>query len=195
MPVTIKNCYAFDECSILNTCKIVIPGAFVYLFKQKEFFSKNHYKLNKLISALESNEIPKYKFFPGNFDAHILERVEEILAERGVNPLMFDNLRTGLIIQLEEFIQAINTSYQNINKSDDITLIRKIFHDNEKKLKRGSNIPEDDDCKILAGYQKIDCSGIKYLISADEHFWGYDDLIAKNCSINVVSERECDSLC
>lgn len=55
-------------------------------------------------------------------------------------------------------------------------------------------MPQDDDLKIIAGYFKYDCDENKYLISEDEHFWGYADLILKNFNIYVVKEWECHAL-
>ena len=47
---------------------------------------------------------------------------------------------------------------------------------------------------IISAYSDYDCEGIKYFISEDEHFWGYDDLIKEEYDIDVVKEWECRRL-
>ena len=68
------------------------------------------------------------------------------------------------------------------------------FENNLLKLNKEDNMPQDDDLKIIAGYCKYECSGNKYLITEDEHFWGYADLIIKNFNIHTVKEWECHTL-
>ena len=44
------------------------------------------------------------------------------------------------------------------------------------------------------GKRQQQISGNKYLISENEHFQGYSDLILKNFNIYVVKEWECHTL-
>ena len=81
-----------------------------------------------------------------------------------------------------------------IVKDKKIDGIKQIFEGNLRELSKKDSIPQDDDLKIIAGYYKYECDGNKYLITEDEHFWGYSDLILKNFNIYVVKEWECHTL-
>lgn len=76
----------------------------------------------------------------------------------------------------------------------DIASIKLFFIRHERKLKKERNLPEDDDLEIIAGYVGYDCSGEKHLISQDEHFWRYKDLISNEFRIIVTEEWNCDKL-
>jgi hypothetical protein len=86
-----------------------------------------------------------------------------------------------------------------IPKAKDFKHIKDFFKKNERPLKKArqaryTNIPEDDDCQILAGLIGFPASGTKFLVSQDEHFWGYADLILGEYGIQVVKEWECHTL-
>ena len=95
-------------------------------------------------------------------------------------------------MQLKNFINSTINEYETIEKDDNINAIKEIFQNNERGLKKETNIPEDDDMKIIAGYKKYECEGKKYFITEDEHFWGYSDLILDHFNIHVIEEWKCN---
>jgi hypothetical protein len=191
-----KRIYAFDECSILHLCKIVIPATYTVYFSKEKLTFKNYFKLNALTDKLDHDEIPKYRFEPSNMDKNIIKVADELLAEEGNQVMILGRvLKAQIIDQLEEFAEDVMIGFKKILKKDNISVIRKLFMDNEKKLKKTTNVPSDDDLKIIAGYCDFDSAGDKHLITEDEHFWGYADLIFKNFNIKIIKEWECDKLC
>ncbi len=69
-----------------------------------------------------------------------------------------------------------------------------LFESNEKELKKETNIPEEDDLRIIAGYKNHTAEEAKFFITEDEHFWAYSELIYDNFSIRVIKEWECNKL-
>lgn len=183
---------AFDECSILHLCEIIIPTSFKKFFSKEKLVHKNFSKLNQLINKLEFGNISKYRFLPLNLETNIIKTANEYLAKEGNQVLILGSiLKAQILDQLKDFVEDKINDFEKIDKDNNIDSIKKIFLDNEKELKKESNIPEDDDLAILAGFNKFISVGRKFLISEDEHFWGYSDLIKDNCRINVIKEWEC----
>jgi DNA polymerase elongation subunit (family B) len=184
--------FAFDECSILNQCRINIPKSYRKIIGKDFLETRNSSKINLMVSKLDSSKIPKYKFIPSNFETNIVKVARQLIENEKIDvswlPKTFESEVIG---QLEEFSFDIEKNYQNINKSEDITSIKQFFTSNEKELKKERNLPEDDDLMILSGYKQFETDLKKNLISADEHFWGYDDLIENEFNIFVVKEGEC----
>ncbi|NQU78707.1 hypothetical protein HQ545_02970 [Candidatus Woesearchaeota archaeon] len=193
MPLDNSNIYTFDECSMLKLCKIIVPGAYV-VFVGCVVKPQNHDKVNALVVALDARNIPIKFFKPSNFEINSIKLVDELLQRIGNVQMLGDVFRSEILEQIEDFCEKAHDEFDFIEKSDNIELIRQLFVDNERELTREGNIPEDDDLKILAAYQDESCSGTKFFISADEHFWGYDDIISSNCGIVVVKEWECHNL-
>ena len=184
-----KNVYAFDECSVLKLCEIDIPAAFNKFFDKTKIFPKNHAILKRFIELLDSNKCMKCIFVPGNFEINVKKVMNELLKEYNIQ--MFCVLKMEIIKQLQEFIQSVHYDFFQINKDEKIASVLLVFVENQKTLRKPDSIPSDDDLKIIAGYNNFSCTGGKYLISEDEHFWGYADVILKHFDIIVIKEWEC----
>lgn len=185
-----KDNYAFNECSILKLCEIQIRPAYRAFFDKSTLTAKNYSKLKTGIQKLDKHNIPKFRFVPSEIESNIIKVANQIL--EGYNIQILGRVfKTEVSDQLKSFHAYIKKDFKEINKDDDIDEIKEIFKNNERKLKREKNIPEDDDFKIIAGYCKHSCVGKKCFISEDEHFWEYDDLILTNFSIHIVKEWEC----
>jgi len=191
MADTNKNAHAFDECSILHLCELKIPNGFTMFFDKDRLVHKHYSKLKTFVNRLDSKSIPKYRFEPLNISYNIVKAANDLLAAQGEIRMLGMTFKAEIIDQLEEFSEDVMKKFEVILKNEIIDSIKKIFTDNEKKLIKDKNIPGDDDLKIIAGYHDFDSGGKKYLISEDEHFWGYDDLIFNNFNIRVVKEWEC----
>ena len=190
----IKNTYAFDDSSILKLCTISIPASFQIFFQEKILTARNYHKLKLLIDKLAGNGVPKFRFVPAeNIDDNIIKVANQIL--EGYNVQMLGTVfKVEIIDQLTDFNDQIRKGFREILKDEDVNRIKQIFGNNLRKLSKEDNMPQDDDLKIIAGYYKHACDGNKYLISEDEHFWEYSDLILKNFNIYVVKEWECHTL-
>jgi hypothetical protein len=77
--------YAFDDCSILHSCKIIIPNAFKIYFS-KDFKHRNYDKLLSLNNYLQAKSLTKYKFVPNNIQTNIIKVVTDML--KGYNVQM-----------------------------------------------------------------------------------------------------------
>lgn len=187
----IKHIYAFDDCSILKLCEIKIPNSHQIFFDKKILATKHHSKLKIAIQKLDNYKVHKYRFVPSeNIEQNIIKVANQIL--EGYNIQMLGNMfKSEIVEQLEYFNEKIVEDFEEIPKNDDIDKIKEIFVNSERELTKERNIPEDDDFKIIAGYYKFDCKGNKYLITEDEHFWGYSDLISENFKIYIVEEWKC----
>ena len=190
----IKNTYAFDDSSILKLCTISISDSFQIFFQKKILTSRNYPKLKLLIDRLAGNGIPKFRFVPDeNIDNNIIKVANQLL--EGYNVQMLRNVfKVEIMDQLTGFNEQIRKEFMEILKDEDVNRIKQIFGNNLRELSKEDNMPQEDDLKIIAGYNKHDCDGNKYLISEDEHFWGYSDLILKNFNIYVVKEWECHTI-
>lgn len=192
------NTYSFDDCSILNTCKVEIPKAYRIFVGKDELNSKNFFKLNLLINRLNSLKINKFRFVPSTIKDNIVKVANKLIEDEGINIHRFRNLaysfKAGVIDQLEQFGENIKDNFEEIKKKEDIDFIKTVFTDNEKELKKEGNIPEDDDLMIIAGYVNYKSEGEKYLITEDEHFWGYKDLILNEFNIIITEEWDCHKL-
>jgi len=189
-----KDVYAFDECSILHSCELEIPNSHSIYFPKPRISHKNFPKLKSLFDKLNKNSIPKYRFEPNNMEINIIKAANELLAKQGSQMIVFSVLKDHFSQELYTFSQKIKGSFEIIQKSEDFEEIKKIFVENKRPLGKERKMPEDDDLMILAGYFAFKSDGAKYLISEDEHFWGYDDLIQDKFEIKVVKEWECDKL-
>ncbi len=188
---TINNTYAFDDSSILRLCEIKIPNAYQIFFKNSILTAKNYPKLKSFADKLNKHNNPKFRFVPAeNIEDNIIKAANQILEGYNIQMLKI-TFKTEIMDQLIEFNEKIKNEFGEIQKDDNISKIKQIFITNPKKLCKDQNIPQDDDLKIIAGYCIYKCDKDKYLISGDEHFWGYSDLIAKNFNIYVVKEWEC----
>ena len=186
-----NNTYAFDDSSILKLCGINIPLSYRIFFKNNKLTARNYPKLRKLIDKLKKKNIPPFKFVPAeNIEANIIKAANNLLEGHNIQ-MLGKVFKTEIIDQLMEFHDIIKKEFEDIQKDDDIAKIKATFLNNAKKLTKGDSLPQDDDLKIIAGYYKFCCEGKKYLISGDEHFWGYADLILNNFKICIIKEWEC----
>lgn len=181
--------YAFDDCAILNSCELRIPGAYRMFFEADTITSRNFTKIIALFEKLNKANTEKYRFVPFNED-NIMIVGNQLL--EGLNIQMLPiTFRAEMINQLQEFKDWIEASFSKIEKKDAIENVKRLFIDNERDLKKERNIPEDDDLMILKAYSEQESEETKYFITHDEHFWGYKDLILENFGITVVEEWNC----
>ena len=187
---------AFDECSVLNTCEIKLEPTYKMCFGKEKLTHKNYHKLKSLIETLNHNGIPKYTFEPSSFDNKAIYVFNGLIEEEGDKwKWLGETFKAKVIEQLENFRDEIKNSFNMIPKHNNIAHIKQKFIDDPKQLTKGkNNIPGDDDCKIIAGYSNFKCNGVKYLISQDEHFWGYKDTISSEFHIKVIEEWTCHKL-
>lgn len=194
----INNTYSFDDSSILNTYEVEIPKAYKIFVGRGKLRSKNFSELNLLIGKLNSLKIIKYRFVPSNIQDNIIKVANSLIEDEKINIHMITNLarpfRESIIDQLEQFSEAIKDNFGEIKKHDDINSIKAFFVDNKRQLKKEKNMPEDDDMRIISGYIKYHTKEEKHLITQDEHFWGYSDLILKEFGIVITEEWNCCKL-
>ncbi|MBI4451238.1 hypothetical protein HY642_04645 [Candidatus Woesearchaeota archaeon] len=194
------NVYSFDENTILHSCRVKIPAAFHWLFQKAELKHKNCDKINILVNALTTQGIAHYRFMPSiHLEQHLLETSVELIEQTDVqHPFLPKTFRVEVMDQLKEFCEQL-TCWEEIQKAAHFIHIKEFFKQNERPLKKAkgsryTNIPEDDDCQILAGLIEHPCTGARFLISHDEHFWGYADLIETQYGVVIVKEWECQVL-
>lgn len=181
--------YAFDDCTILNSCELKIPGAYRMFFKSDTLTSKNFTKIVALFQKLNKSNTPKYRFVPFN-DRNIIKVGNKLL--EGLNVQMLKaTFRAEIMSQLQDFGDWIEKSFIGIEKNENIENVKKFFVDNEKNLTKERNIPEDGDLMIVKAYAQYQSSEIKHFITHDEHFWGYKDLILNKFGIKIVEEWNC----
>lgn len=186
-----KNIYAFDECSILKLCEIKIPKSHQVFFDKNILTAKNYSKLKTAVKKLDDNKLLKFRFVPSsNIQGNIIKVANQILEGYSIQ-MLGNTFKAELIEQLVDFNEKVQKDFKEINKDDDIAKVKEIFVNAKRELKKERNIPEDDDLNIIVGYSKYGCDGNKYLISEDEHFWGYSDLILDKFGINIIKEWEC----
>jgi len=195
MSSSTDNTYAFDEVSLLHMCEITIPHYYIIFFdNERKLFHRNNTKLRNFLQNCTRKGISKFRFEPlNNFETNVIKVANQLL-EKKANIRLLGNLKAQIIEQLEEFKSFILSEFKPINKDEDTVKIKSIFENNEIKLKKENNIPGEDDLKIISGYLKFDSKGDKFLISEDEHFWSYADLIYREFNIKIIPEWECDSL-
>lgn len=189
---------SFDDCSILNTCEVEIPKACRIFVGKDKLKSENFSKLNLLINKLDSLKITKFRFVPSTIKDNIIKVANKLIEDEGINIHQIRNwahsFKAEIIGRLEQFGERIKNNFEEIKKNEDINVIKKIFVDNGRELRKERNIPEEDDLKIIAGYMSYNSKEEKYLITQDEHFWRYKDLILKEFNIIVIEEWNCDKL-
>ena len=152
---------------------------------------KNHSQLDNLLCYLRKNNHNRARFIPNeNFEANLFKSYNQLLEKQGNVMILGITFKKEILDQLTKFYSEVLPEFMEISKSEDITNVKAIFNTNPEPLKKYPKIPEDDDLKIIAGYCESRCSGYKYLISEDEHFWGYSELIDTNFKIKVVKEWE-----
>ena len=189
-----KNTYAFDDSSILKLCTIRIRASYQIFFPERILTARNYPKLKLLIDKLAKFGYPKFRFVPAeNIEDNIIKVANQILEGYSIQ-MLGTVFKVEIIDQLIEFNGQIRKEFSEIVKDEEIYGIKQTFESNLKELSKEDNMPQDDDLKIIAGYYKYGCDGNKYLITEDEHFWGYSELILKNFNIYVVKEWECHTL-
>jgi len=200
----LSSVYAFDDSTILNIFVLDIPKGFRYKFNGKEKFkSKNKKRINEFLFKLSEKQIMPLRFTNEQNSIWYpdLERRTRKIINKWLHPydLTFETVggifSANIVLQMEDFFDEINDKFESIIKSkEDISPIKTFFEINEKELTKQDNIPEDEDCEIILTYYNYKAEKDKYLISADEHFWGYKEEIKKEFNINVVEEWLCDTL-
>lgn len=190
-----SSMFAFDDCSILHLCKVKIPNAYIKLLGKPSLEHKNFYTLESFQNKLKSKGINKYRFIPSTIEGNIISFADELIQKDKINiHLLPHAFKSEILNELEAFKNSVNYDFEVIKKSEDFEDVKSMFVDNEKELKKEKNIPEDDDCKIIKGYFEYDSEDSKTIISEDEHFWGYEDLIKEKFQIIVIEEWNCDKV-
>ena len=147
------------------------------------------------MDAINSMSLQIYRFEFEDIEKNVISVANELLENTGNVSILPQAFKAKIIEQIEEFKNSVEIDFIIIPKDSNINRIIQLFKDNEKELKKDTNIPNDDDCAVLGGYIKFSLGeGRKYLISHDEHFWGYKSLIKNNFDIIVVEEWNCHIL-
>lgn len=177
---------AFDECSVLHMAKVDVPLAF-QRFYGEELKHGNCDKLLALVDKIKAKDKP-YRFVPG------LKAFTKVISEllEGGSMVMMNVFRNEIKISLDRFWNSLS-DWGEISRVEDCDDVLEVFKENEEELTKAENIPEREDCEIIAGYKAIEAKE-KILISEDEHFWGYKELIKKEFGIEVVEEWDCHKL-
>ena len=186
---------SFDECSVLKLCKITIPEAYKIIFGKEELFPKNHKKVHSLVNKIKKQGLKPYRFEPAsNLSQHALKVGTACIEQTRVNPQFLKiAFRKEVVDQLTEFTESLN-DWEVIQKQEDrAPNVQEIFKQNEQELRKDKNIPELDDCSIIAGLLQEE-SQKKFLISEDEHFWGYKRIIQEEFNITIVPEWDCQNM-
>lgn len=148
-----------------------------------------------LLNHLRQNNLPRCRFVPEeDFDANIIKSYNQLLEGVGNVQMLKAVFKKEMIDQLQTFYKELKKEFTEIEKDDNITMVKELFVKNERPLKKGWSIPNDDDLKIIAGYSQFYCHGEKYLISHDEDFWGNKDLILQEFQIIIIEEWNCHKL-
>jgi hypothetical protein len=185
------DCVGFDECTILKLCNLQIPKAYRTFFGSDTIMLRNHDIVLEFRSRLDASGIKRCKFVPDNLEYNSVKVINDYLMENRINVRMFENLREQLLEQIDENAKNICSEFQDIPKRTEIVSIQRDFQDNIRQLRKIPKIPEDDDCMIISGFISFAFQGDKYLVSEDEHFWGYGELIKQKYNIVTIREREC----
>ena len=165
-------------------------SSFESFLNKKELISDNYSKLIALNTQLDNKGCNKFMFIPSNFENIAIKIVKKMLGD--LNPTMVRGLNTQLIDRLNEFTNSVKDKFQPISKVEAIRDLKALFVANKEELKREGNIPEDDDLSIMKGYEEHISDQDKLLISHDEHFWGYKQLIQDHLNIVIIPEWNCD---
>lgn len=192
------NLYAFDECTVLKGCCIPIPKSHRLLFhNQTHLKPKNFDSVSQLIAKIKSIKQKPYRFVPSqNIEHNALSMLNELLEDTKISPQLLPRVfKTEAIDSLQRFAESL-TDWETIEKAKEFADMKIFFIDNERQLKKSKNgryknIPEDDDCQILKGLIDYNCKEDKFLITDDEHFWGYADIIEERFNVKIVQERTC----
>lgn len=192
--MTVK--YALDDNIILDNCTFQVPKGYQKKCNGKtELTHEDKNKIQKLVDFLESKQIKPIRFvneIPEVRDESLTQRyiktTNELLETFGLSTKTKDmTLYAEFTFQLEEFLDEVNENFELVLKSDEFEDVKSFFEKNEKELKRETNIPENDDCKILKAYFEYEADK-KHFVSADEHFWGYKKEIQEYYDI-IITER------
>ena len=187
--------YAFDECSLLNMCEVGIPVAFQAIFGRNVLKHKNCQKLQDLLVRMDKEGIGKYRFVPSNINKNVMKVANELILDTGISVSFLPNtFKAKILEQLEEFLLFLTFNFKEIERNKDIGAIKSLFQSNLRSLRKKPDLPEDEDLEILAGYRDYPSTIQKYLISEDEHFWGYSSLILSHLGILVIPEWECEGV-
>jgi hypothetical protein len=170
---------AFDECSILHMFKFKIPPGFVKIYGEY----KEHKNCSKLLNFIKSKGEKPYRFIPG-LKGNYIHVIKDLVS--GENSMMGHVFKNEIKKGIEIFWNNLS-DWGEIPRSDNFSDVKQFFIDNEKNLKKEFNIPEDEDCSIIAGYRDYKGEN-KILVSEDEHFWGYKDLIFNKFEITIIEE-------
>ena len=173
---------ALDESSILHTFKFKVPPVFQQILGQ-EIKHRNCDKLNNYLDKIFEDGEKPYRFTPG-LSGNVFKVVNELVG--GSNSFMSHALKLEVKKGLQKFREGLD-NWGEIPRNDNCDDILEMFRQNERQLKKNPNIPEIEDCSIIAGYHDFQGDN-KKLVSEDEHFWGYKDLISDTWHIQVKEE-------
>lgn len=172
---------AFDECTIIHSFAIPVPDAWQGVIG-KSLKHENYDKIKTLLDALKDKGKKPYRFMPSKIN--IVKQAQELIP-KGTN--IVHVLGKEITKSIKKFMDELN-DWETIERKTDIDEIKKLFLENEKELKKDPNIPEDEDLEILAGYKYFETNNQKIIISEDEHFWGYHELIRNNLNMHAYPE-------
>ncbi|MBR9677088.1 hypothetical protein GOV04_03035 [Candidatus Woesearchaeota archaeon] len=190
-----NNTYSFDDCSIFNLCEINIPNSWSEMFGTNRLRSYNYGKLVRLMASLNQQNIIPYRFIPESekFNSNLIKHANQLLIKTKINPAFMDLVFKKEVIESLKFsFKGVLKVFNTIQKNDNFQNIKQFF---EQNCQVPTNVPNNDDCKIIGGLNSFNCLGNKFFISADNHFRNNCDLIKQEWNITIVPEHECHLLC
>mgnify|MGYP006306611533 CR=1 FL=1 len=130
----------------------------------------------------------------------MIEMVQDILQSKQIRNQQFKfTIQYEMTNDINETLKQELKRYETIPRGKNIREIKQLFKDNEKELEKTKriipgrrqyeNIPEDEDLEIIDGFRTFKGSE-KHLVSDDEHFWGYKELISTHFQIEVNKEKD-----
>ncbi len=190
MKIPTARC-AFDDSSIINSCVVTVPPAWQPLFGATRA-PKNAADLRKVLDAIHASGQRPLRFIPApNLERHLIRQAQELVGNATFLSLP---AQKEFIDQLRTFVSTLPVLFEEITKDPKVSDLRTWFSENKRPLKKMQNgysaVPEDDDLSILQAYSTYP-ERQRILISADEHFWGYADIITPKLDIHVVEEWRC----
>ena len=192
--------YCFDDCTIINSADFEIPPSHLKQFSQGFLDFENTKKIRGLYNDIDEAGLKRYRFVPDRkFKKNTVKSIRNLIKKYCPKQIKF--LEAEIVDQADLFYEEIRDDFVELEKSDDIVQIQEFFKKHETPLKKTrrnpqkyNNIPEPDDCQILASLVRYSTGLQKTFISADEHFWAYGEEIKGTFNIEVVQESDCNTL-
>lgn len=194
---------SFDDCSLIHLCNIIVSPFAIKILKlsNNKFEFRNHDSLNVLLDTMKSSKITPYRFVPSNIGRNLNKAIIDLYVDKGLpNPVANFMIKADIANSIIHHMSILSSDFININKTNDFQDVKSNFMANQKPLTKTQknptykDVPEDDDCNIIKSLFDYISDEEKFIVSEDEHFWGYKQLIQDSYGIIVYKEELCLSL-